>query len=408
MRSQYSLSGELEDLQVHGPTRVGWCPNTPINETMNGEGVPSFQRVGFAALDPKAPSHRSVDNPEVEKLRKVLVENNGIPGLEVCQPHEIDRIARIFYRDGFVVVDSLLDSNQLSTWREGCSAVLKDILVHRGHEGRKYITETNRLPHRYSYGTASASRQQLHRWEWASMVDLPTTTPILTKLFGSADYYVWGSGGDLCLPGAVEYQALHSDLYENFQISDARLAQAQLTGLDTGNVSAIGDLDPRLRQFVIQRTPPMITINFLMSDLTWENGPIRQIPGTHASAETIPSQSEEPQWMRTSTLVGARAGAGMFRDNRGWHGATPNLSLEVRALPDVEYSAPWASKRGVHRAMPHEIWQSLSEHGKTITQWAKADPNVWPAGAGVMHPIESVRNRAKDSASKTTASNPPK
>lgn len=408
MRDQHKLTCELDDLHVYGSSKVGWCANTPVNETMDREGVPSLQSIGFAASDPSAPTQRLFDGSQVEDLRQFLRENNGIQGLEVCQPHELDRIAQIFYRDGFVVVDNLLDANQLSTWRKGCAEVLRDILVHRGHEGRKYITETNRLPHRYSYGTASASRQQLHRWEWASMVDLPTTTPILYKLFGSADYFVWGSGGDLCLPGAVEYQALHSDLHENFQISNARLAQAQKTGLDTGNVSELGDLDPRLRQLIVQRTPPMITINFLMTDLTWENGPIRQIPGTHASAGKIPSQSEEPQWMRTSTLVGARAGAGMFRDNRGWHGATPNLSLEIRALPDVEYSAPWTSKRRVHRAMPHKIWQSLSEHGKTITEWTKADPYVWPSGAGVMHPIESVRNRAKDMSSKTSTSKPPR
>ncbi|MCY3885650.1 MAG: phytanoyl-CoA dioxygenase family protein [Gammaproteobacteria bacterium] len=406
MRDQHKGNCELDELRVSGTCNVGWCSNTPINETMDSEGIPSLQRVGFAALDPNAPPHRSVDNPEVETLRQFLKENNGIAGLEICQPHELDRIARIFYRDGFVVVDNLLDSIQLSTWREGCSAVLRDILVHKGHEGRKYITETNRLPHRYSYGTASASRQQLHRWEWASMVDLPTTTPILKKLFGSADYYVWGSGGDLCLPGAVEYQALHSDLQENFQISDARLAQAQKTGIDTGDIDEVEGLDPRLHQLIVQRTPPMITINFLMSDLTWENGPIRQIPGTHLSAGKIPSQSEEPQWMRTSTLVGAKAGAGMFRDNRGWHGATPNLSLEVRALPDVEYSAPWASKRGVHRSMPDEIWQSLSEHGQTITQWTREESDVWPAGAGVMHPIESVRRKAKDIAIESIVSKP--
>ena len=395
MRIQHPLPTEIEQLQVHGPTSIGWCSNTPINETMDENGTTSTQPNGFAAMDPYAPSHRSIENSEVEMLRQFLRENNGIKGLEICQPHELDRIARIFYRDGFVVVDNLLDAQQLETWRAGCADVLRDILVHQGHEGRKYITETNRLPHRYSYGTASASRQQLHRTEWASMVDLPTTTPILAKLFGSDDYYVWGSGGDLCIPGAVEYQALLSDVQENFQISRDRLAQAQKTGLDTGGVLDSEELDPKTRQAIVQRTPPMITINFLMSDLTWENGPIRQIPGTHASAGKIPTQNEEPPWMRTATLVGAKAGAGMFRDNRGWHGATPNLSLEVRALPDVEYSAPWTSRRGVPRAMPHEIWKSLSAHGQTITQWTKTEPGAWPAGAGFMHPIASVRRSAK-------------
>ena len=90
--------------------------------------------------------------------------------------------------------------------------MLGEILEIPGVGGRKYVTETGRLPHRYSYGTASASRQLLHEPEWASMVDLPTTTPILSALFGGDDYWVVGAGGDLCLPGAIEYQTLHSDL----------------------------------------------------------------------------------------------------------------------------------------------------------------------------------------------------
>ena len=42
-------------------------------------------------------------------------------------------------------------------------------------------------------------------------VDLPSVTPILTAIFGSSDYIARGGGGDFCLPGATEYQPLHSD-----------------------------------------------------------------------------------------------------------------------------------------------------------------------------------------------------
>ena len=51
----------------------------------------------------------------------------------------------------------------------------------------------------------------LHEPAWAQMIDLPTTTPILKKLFGTADYAVGGAGGDLALPGSIEYQHLHRD-----------------------------------------------------------------------------------------------------------------------------------------------------------------------------------------------------
>ena len=36
-----------------------------------------------------------------QALREHLRENNGIRGLEVCEPHELDRIHYIYTRDGF-------------------------------------------------------------------------------------------------------------------------------------------------------------------------------------------------------------------------------------------------------------------------------------------------------------------
>ena len=89
--------------------------------------------------------------------------------------------------------------------------MLAEILAYPGHGARKYMAETGRLPHRYCYGTASASRQMMHDRAWTSMIELPTTTPLLREIFGTDDYLVWGGGGDLSLPGAIEYQHLHTD-----------------------------------------------------------------------------------------------------------------------------------------------------------------------------------------------------
>ncbi|MFT7474712.1 MAG: hypothetical protein ACI81L_001641, partial [Verrucomicrobiales bacterium] len=50
-----------------------------------------------------------------------------------------------------------------------------------------------------------------HGSEWSQLIDLPTTTPILSSIFGGPEYFVYGSGGDLALPGAIEYQGPHSD-----------------------------------------------------------------------------------------------------------------------------------------------------------------------------------------------------
>ena len=387
--------GELEHIKVHGETEVGWCALTLPNETVDDAGRPFVREKGFSAADPRAPKRRVYDDPEVHALREHLRAHNGIQGLEILEPHEVERAVRIFFRDGFVVVRDVLNTGQLETFRSASAAVLKKILQIPGVGGRKYLTESYRLPHRYSYGTASASRHLLHDPVWASMIDLPTTTPILTRIFGGTDYKVLGAGGDLCLPGAIEYQALHTDGdREHFQMPPARIEQARRLGIEPG--ANAGEQDIRGFHRVIERTPPVVTINFLMTDMTWENGPIRQIPGTQAHAGHPPSPIDEPEWMRLSTVVGAPAGAAIFRDTRAWHGGTPNLSREIRAMPNVEYMAPWYEDANFQPAMPYEIWARLSAHAQQISLATRFPSGVWPAGAGVMHPLASERRAAKE------------
>jgi hypothetical protein len=390
-----AMMDDLANLKVYGETTVGWCAATPPNEIVDEDGRETFFDGPFGDRDPRAPARRVYDDPEVEALRATLRERNGVRGLEMVEPHEVERAARIFFRDGFVVVLNLLDPERLALFREGSAKVLRQILEIPGESGRKYVTESGRLPHRYSYGTASASRQLMHEPIWASMVDLPTTTPILTAIFGGEDYNVIGAGGDLCLPGAIEYQALHFDGRPNWTLTPERVETARRVGCKLKLDPETGELDPKSRQLVIEHTPPQVTINFLMSDLTWENGPIRQIPGTHGLAQTAPTLAEEPEWMRFATLVGAPAGAGVFRDNRAWHAATPNLSREIRAMPNVEYGAPWRDLSAYARTMPHEVWETLSPHAKSLCRPIKTEPGVWPTGAGVMHPLKTRRQEAR-------------
>ncbi|HLX36651.1 MAG TPA: phytanoyl-CoA dioxygenase family protein [Candidatus Binataceae bacterium] len=383
---------ELDDLKVHGETDIGWCALTLPNETVDDSGRLFVQAEGFSAADPRAPRRRVYDDPGVCALREHLRAHNGIQGLEILHPQEIERAAQIFFRDGFLVVRDALNAGQLETFRAASARVLQQILQIPGVNGRKYLTESYRLPHRYSYGTASASRHLLHDPVWASMIDLATTTPILTRIFGAPDYRILGAGGDLCLPGAIEYQALHSDGdREHFQMPVERIQQAGRLGIDA-SATDYGTL-----QRIIAHTPPVVTINFLMTDMTWENGPIRQIPGTQTRPGQAPSPAEEPEWMRLSTLVGAPAGAAIFRDTRAWHGGTPNLSREIRAMPNVEYMAPWYQDANFQPAMPYEIWAGLSPHAQRISLASRFPVGVWPPGAGVMHPLASARRAAKAS-----------
>ena len=213
---------------------------------------------GFGVSDPRTPRRRAYDDPEVERLRAHLKDNNGIRGLEICSPDEVERVVRIFRRDGSVVVRDLLDKERLRRFREGSARTLRQLLEIPGAGKSKYMAQKNGEP----------------------------------------------STGD--------------------RASEVRAE----------------DLDLETHQRMVDFTPPMVTINFAMTDLTWENGPIRQIPGSHTWQMTPLPPNDEPEWMRLSTLVGAPAGAGVFRDNRAWHGGTPNLSREIRALPNVEYGAP--------------------------------------------------------------------
>jgi hypothetical protein len=223
------------------------------------------------------------------------------------------------------------------------------------------------LPHRYSFGSCSATRHMLHAEEWCELIDLPTTTPILTAIFGSANYILGGGGGDFAMPGAIEYQGLHSDnIWTEPHDPTGRITSKELP-------------------------VPVVTVNFPMVDLTFENGPIRQIPGTQNSRAPIPGLAAEPEWMKYSTVCPAPAGCAIFRDNRAWHSGTPNLSREVRSLPNMEYFAPWFRSEGVIRSMPYERWRALSPHGQRISRYVALGAGEPLIGEGFIHPRRAAR-----------------
>jgi hypothetical protein len=321
----------------------------------------------LVAGDPSCATwERSPDDPFVRLLREELREHNGISDLEILEPHEVERAVEVFHRDGFVVIRDALVGEKFEALRAGAETVVDEILAvdPNGSIGGG----AGGMPHRYSFGMTSGSRHRLHHPEWVDLIDLPTTRPILAALFGATTYVVGGGGGDLALPGAIEYQGLHAD-------------NVWVEPFDP--VGAITTRDMPV---------PVITINFPTTDLTWENGPIRQIPGSQRSTEPIPPLDIEPPSMKHSTLCPVSAGSAIIRDNRAWHGGTPNLSSEVRSMPNIEYYAPWFRSEGIHRCMPHELWAGLSEHGKRICRYVVCDPGEPVIGAGFTHP----RGRDRD------------
>jgi|EP01046_Picozoa_sp_COSAG06_P018140 hypothetical protein len=107
--------------------------------------------------------------------------------------------------------------------------------------------------------------------------------------------------------------------------------------------------------------------------------PRQNVPGTHMTREAPPKVADEPDWMKLSTVMGLKAGGVVFRDLRAWHGGTPNLSDQIRAIPNVEYHAPWFMEQGrKKRTMPREVWDKLSDHGKHVARFCVCEPGEVP------------------------------
>ena len=292
-----------------------------------------------------------VDAGAFAAQRDYLTANNGIRGLERIRPDEIEDAVRIFYRDGFVVVENVLNEAQLRVLIEASERVIREILA------KDKDRQGNRGTHRYSFGSASLTGQLLHEPAWAMLVDLPTVTPIITAIFGSPDYILRGAGGDFCLPGATTYQPLHSDMNDRIEYRDQTFGSFH---------------DPRGKLNYRDLPCPYVCCNFLTCDFTPTNGPTRQIPGTQHSQQKIPKLEQEPEWMKLSTVCPAPAGSVLIRDTRAWHGGTPNLADHVRAIPNAEFHAPWY-REPMRTCMPRPIFESLSDHGRHIARYLVAE-----------------------------------
>lgn len=291
------------------------------------------------------------NDPDVVALRARLEANNGIKGLDILEPGDARHAVELFRRDGFVVIANVLDSAQIEILASGCAAVAAEILAL--DDGRR----GNRGSHRYSFGGSSLTRSQLHRPEWQMLLDIPIVNETVTAIFGSPDYVLRAASGDFCLPGAVEYQPLHSD------VGDWR---------DNAATPFSAFHDPRGHVSIRDLPCPYVCVNFLPQDVTRLNGPTRQIPGTQHSRTPIPKLTEEPEWMRLSTVCPAPAGAIMVRDVRAWHGGTPNLSDAIRSIPNLEFYAPWF-REPIVPGITYGDYRKLSERAQRLVRHCVAD-----------------------------------
>jgi len=99
--------------------------------------------------------------------------------------------------------------------------------------------------------------------------------------------------------------------------------------------------------------------------------------------------------MRLSTVCPLPAGSAIIRDARCWHGGTPNLSRAVRAMPNIEYMAPWFRSEALIRSMSFETWTGLSKHARRISRHIVVDPGERVVGEGHSHPRRAVREQIR-------------
>ena len=303
------------------------------------------------ASEPASASDAWMKDPEVVAQRAYLEANNGIKGLDILEPGDTRHAVELFRRDGFVVIANVLDSAQVEILANGCADVVGEILAL--DDGRR----GNRGSHRYSFGGSSLTRSQLHRHEWQMLLDIPIVNETVTAIFGSPDYVLRAASGDFCLPGAVEYQPLHSD------VGDWR---------DKSATPYSAYHDPRGHMSIRDLPCPYVCVNFLPQEVTRLNGPTRQIPGTQHSRTPIPNLAEEPEWMRLSTVCPAPAGAIMVRDVRAWHGGTPNVSDAIRSIPNLEFYAPWF-REPIVPGITYADYRKLSERAQRLVRHCVAD-----------------------------------
>ena len=77
--------------------------------------------------------------------------------------------------------------------------------------------------------------------------------------------------------------------------------------------------------------------------------------------------------MRLSTVAPVPAGSMMIRDVRAWHGGTPNFSDEVRAIPNLEFYAPWF-REPIVPGISDEAYQKLPYRAQQLARFCVADP----------------------------------
>jgi len=118
-----------------------------------------------------------------------------------------------------------------------------------------------------------------------------------------------------------------------------------------------------------RETPPyQLAVNFLLVDVTLENGPIEIARGTHmmSKEEGLSRLASGAVALEPITM---RAGDVMIRDVRGLHRGTPNRTKTPRPMVVMGYSRRWLFRPEVSIRVPRAGLDTLSPRARQLLRF---------------------------------------
>ena len=336
----------------------------------------------------------SFGHPDVAALRSRLasLQSQRASGLEIVDPHTEGfacRAAELLQRDGYAIVRDVLSPDIVAAVQAGLERIIRGVLTHDP------LRTGNRGSHRYAI-TASAVKHFGAQTAWAKLLDRPVLLRVLAEVFQTQNFVAsndgspWGGfhHGDFCLPGATEFQHLHSDgaAPQGGQYRDVNLCTREDGTTFWRELGQAGLQEEQQHESratcraVNLRDIPIghfgVTVNFPMElganshgGQSAISGPTRVVAGTQHSKEPIPLYSQESLDMKLSMAAPLPPGCAVLRDCRAWHGGCPNVSRSVRALLGVGYHAPGRGPAygTINRvALSREAYASLTLQGQDV------------------------------------------
>ena len=231
---------------------------------------------------------------------------------KIYQAEDVQEVAAAIQQQGWAVLRGAVPSALLEILKLEVPKAAEELLLQDPQR------IGNRGPRRYSWGGSSTSHHMVHLSSWAQLLDIHQMVQVLENVF-QGEYVAIGGGGDFVLGETDSHQRLHVDL--------------------------------QLEAMYDSKSPAAVVANFVISNISCHDGPVRLVPGTR----NLPLASQlgkdwgyathlqkENQILSEQNLTYIFAcplhpGDVLLRDMRLWHGGSPNLGLEARYLPSAEF-----------------------------------------------------------------------